>query len=83
MYRTHLFYVVNECLAGRSALVFHDYFSVHDSEYDVRNVGWLNIPRVRTEEMWHKRDREMESTNKITNKYLYEYISENESLNSL
>ena len=50
IYITNLLSFVNKCRAtwARSAPVFHDYFSVHESEYDVRNVGRLNIPRART-----------------------------------
>ena len=48
IYTTNLLSFVNECRARRSAPVFHDYFSVHESEYEVRNVGRLNVPRART-----------------------------------
>ena len=49
IYTTNLLSFVNECRARRSAPVSHDYFSVHESQYEVRNVGRLNVPRARTE----------------------------------
>ena len=65
-------------MAGRSTPVFHDYVSVYDSEYDVRNVRHFNIPRTRADIGFKicdiKGARKWNQYYEITNKYLCEKV---------
>ena len=67
-------------LSWKKCTCFSDYFCVHNSEYDVRNVGQLNIPRARTEMAFKRCDvkgaRKWKQYYEITNKYLYKSLRE-------